>query len=122
MLLFSRACVFFWRFVLWRNYKVQVIAHVGRKSAVVLSGIMEASYSRFFVGRGFDCSDFLGRLFLVIVEFHSQLTTCSHACFFFRNRPLEELPHRSCRALRGEVDSSIPDFEEFGKREKSRLF
>ena len=29
-------------------------------------------------------------------------------CFFFRNRPLEELPHQSCRALRGEVDSSIP--------------
>ena len=29
-------------------------------------------------------------------------------CFFFRNRPLEESPHRSCRAVRGEVDSSIP--------------
>ena len=37
--------------------------------------------------------DFLGRLFLVIVELYSQLTTCSHICFFFRNRPLEVLLH-----------------------------
>ena len=47
-------------------------------------------------------------IFLVIVELHSQLTTCSRACFFFRNRPLERLPHQSCRAFRGEVDSGIP--------------
>ena len=45
---------------------------------------------------------------LVIVELYSQLTTCSHTCFFFRNRPLEKLPHQSCRAFRGEVDSSVP--------------
>ena len=56
MLLFLHARGFFSRFVLWRKYKVQVIAHVGRKSAVVLSGIMEASYSRFFIGQGFDRS------------------------------------------------------------------
>ena len=42
--------VFFWRFVLWRNYKIQIGVQVGRKSAVELSGITEASYSRFFVG------------------------------------------------------------------------
>ena len=50
---------------------------------------------------------FLGDI-LVVVEFYSQLTACSHACFFFRNRPLEKSPHQSCRAFRGEVDSSIP--------------
>jgi hypothetical protein len=36
------------------NHKIQVIARVGRKSAVVLSGIVEASYPRFFVGQGFE--------------------------------------------------------------------
>ncbi len=56
MLLFKHACVFFPRFLESRNYKIQVITHVGRKSAVVPSGIMEASYSRFFVGLDFDCS------------------------------------------------------------------
>ncbi len=50
MLLFKHARAFFWRFVLSRNYKIQTVAHVGRKSAVVLSGIMEASYSHFFIG------------------------------------------------------------------------
>ena len=38
------------------NYKIQIVARVGRKSAVVLPGIMEASYSRFFIGLGFNCS------------------------------------------------------------------
>ncbi len=47
---------FFSRFLLSRNYKIQVIAHVGRKSAVVLSGIMEASYSHFFIGQVVNCS------------------------------------------------------------------
>ena len=56
MVLFNMYGVFFWRFLESRNYKIQVIARVGRKSAVVLSGIMEASYSHFFVGQGFDCS------------------------------------------------------------------
>ncbi len=54
-------------------------------------------------------SDFLGRIFLVIgrVSFTSTISLYDH-CFFFRNRPLEESPHQSCRAFRGEVDSSIP--------------
>ena len=56
MLLFEHACVFFSRFLLSRNYKIQIAAHVGRKSAVVLSGIMEASYSHFFVGLDFNSS------------------------------------------------------------------
>jgi len=47
---------FFSGFLLSRKYKIQIVARVGRKSAVVLSGLMEASYSRFFVGLGFDCS------------------------------------------------------------------
>ncbi len=54
MVLLQHACVFFWGFLESRDYKIQVIAHVGRKSAVALSGIMEASYSRFFIGQGFD--------------------------------------------------------------------
>ncbi len=45
---------FFSRFLLSRKYKVQVVARVGRKSAVALSGLTEASYSRFFIGRGFE--------------------------------------------------------------------
>ena len=49
---------FFGGFLESRKYKIQVIAHVGRKSAVVLSGIMEASYPHFFIGRGFNCSIF----------------------------------------------------------------
>ena len=44
---------FFWRFLESRKYKIQIGVHVERKSAVVLSGIMEASYSHFFVGRVF---------------------------------------------------------------------
>ena len=56
MLLFEHACVFFWRLLESRNYKIQIVARVGRKSVVALSGIVEASYSHFFIGRGFDCS------------------------------------------------------------------
>ena len=55
MLLFKHACDFFSRFLESRNYKIQIVARVGRKSAVVLPGLMEASYSHFFVGQGFDC-------------------------------------------------------------------
>ena len=54
MLIFEHARVFFSRFLESRNYKIQVIARVGRKSAVVLSGTTEASYPRFFIGRGFE--------------------------------------------------------------------
>ena len=35
------------------------------------------------------------------------LLVCMYV-FFSENRPLEKLPHQSGRALRGEVDSSIP--------------
>jgi len=56
MVLLQHACVFFGGFLESRNYKIQIGAHVEGKSAVVLSGTMEASYSRFFVGRGFDSS------------------------------------------------------------------
>ena len=55
MLLFEHARVFFSRFLESRKYKIQIVARVGRKSAVVLSGTMEASYPRFFIGQGFDC-------------------------------------------------------------------
>ncbi len=54
MVLFKHARDFFWISVLWRNYKVQVVARGGRKSAVVLSGTMEASYPRFFIGIDFN--------------------------------------------------------------------
>ena len=54
MVLFNMYGVFFWRFLESRNYKIQIVARVGRKSAVVLSGLMEASYSHFFIGQGFE--------------------------------------------------------------------
>jgi len=60
MLLFEHARAFFSGFLISRNYKIQIVAHVGRKSAVVLSGIMEASYSRFYRGIDFDHPDTLG--------------------------------------------------------------
>ncbi len=56
MLLFKHARVFFSRFLLSRNHKIQIVARVERKSAVVLSGTTEASYSRFFIGIDFNCS------------------------------------------------------------------
>jgi hypothetical protein len=46
--------LFFSRFLLSRNYKIQIVARVGRKSVVVLSGAMEASYPHFFIGRDFE--------------------------------------------------------------------
>ncbi len=54
MLLFKHACAFFPRFLESRKYKIQIVARVGRKSAVVLSGTMEASYPLFFIGLDFD--------------------------------------------------------------------
>ena len=56
MLLFEHARAFFSRFLESRNYKIQIGVQVGRKSAVVLSGIMEASYSHFFIGIDSDRS------------------------------------------------------------------
>ncbi len=43
---------FFWRFLESGNHKIQRVARVGRKSAVVLSGLTEASYPHFFIGLG----------------------------------------------------------------------
>ena len=37
------------------------------------------------------------------------MTTCLHMCFFFRNRPLEELDNKRSSARRGEFDSSTPE-------------
>ncbi len=54
MWLFDTTTDLFWRSLVSRKYKIQTVAHVGRKSAVVLSGLTEASYSRFFIGRGFE--------------------------------------------------------------------
>jgi len=51
MVLLQHACVFFSRFLESRNYKIRIVARVGRKSAVVPSGVVEASYSHFFIGR-----------------------------------------------------------------------
>ncbi len=56
MLSFKHARVFFSRFLLSRKYKIQIVARVGRKSAALLSGLTEASYSHFFVGIDFDCA------------------------------------------------------------------
>ena len=50
MVLFNMYGVFFWRFLESRKYKIQIVVHVERKSVVELSGIMEASYSHFFIG------------------------------------------------------------------------
>ncbi len=47
---------FFSRFLESRKYKIQIVARVGRKSAVVLSGTMESSYPRFFIGIDFSTS------------------------------------------------------------------
>ena len=54
MVLFNMYGVCFSRFLESRKYKIQMVARVGRKSAVALSGVMEASYSRFFIGQGFE--------------------------------------------------------------------
>ncbi len=54
MVLIITCMCFFWRFLLSRNYKIQIVAHVGRKSAVVLSGLTGASYPHFFIGQGFE--------------------------------------------------------------------
>ena len=52
----TRLPIFLSRFLESRNYKIQIVARVGRKSAVVLSGTMEASYPHFFIGQGFESS------------------------------------------------------------------
>ncbi len=61
------------------------------------------------VGPFTDFSDFLGSNILVIERVSFTLTTCSHVCFFFRNRPPEELDNKRSSARRGEFDSSTPE-------------
>ena len=56
MVSLQHARVFFRGFLGSRNYKIQIVARVGRKSAVVPSGVTEASCSRFFTGLDFDRS------------------------------------------------------------------
>jgi hypothetical protein len=46
--------VFFFEIPSFEELQDPIGGHVGRKSAVVLSGITEASYSHFFIGRGFE--------------------------------------------------------------------
>ena len=53
-LLFYVTTVFFSEIVPRRNQIIKEVARVGRKPAVVLSGLMEASYPRFFIGQGFE--------------------------------------------------------------------
>jgi hypothetical protein len=64
--------VFFSRFLESRKYKIQIVARVGRKSAVAPSGLVEASYSHFFVGIGFNCALLenvrLGKLILIRLQ------------------------------------------------------
>ena len=55
MVLIITCMCFFWRFLESRKYKIQIVARVGRKSAALLSGVMEASYPHFFVGIDFNC-------------------------------------------------------------------
>ena len=50
MVLLRHARVFSRGFLESRKYKIRIVARVGRKSAVVPSGVMEASYPRFFIG------------------------------------------------------------------------
>ena len=57
MVLFERARDFFSRFLESRNYKIQMVARVGRKSDVAPSGLTGASYPRFFIGIDSNCVD-----------------------------------------------------------------
>ncbi len=54
MVLLLLACDFFSRFLGSRKYKIQIVARVEGRSVALLPGIVEASYSRFFVGQGFE--------------------------------------------------------------------
>ncbi len=56
MVLLQHARAFFRLFLGSRNHKIQIGVQVGRKSAVELSGVMEASYCHFFIGLDFDRS------------------------------------------------------------------
>ena len=99
MVLFKHARDFFWRFVLQRNYKIQIVARVGRKSAVALSGTIEAAYPHFFIGLGFESRRALlenvepGKLVLVGLrsprEWKNRTRLDEH-CFFYYLIPPED--------------------------------
>ena len=50
-----------------------------------------------------DVSDFLGR------EYYFHVVVRMTTCFFFRNRPPEELDNKRSSTRRGEFDSSTPE-------------
>ena len=50
-----------------------------------------------------DFSDFLGS------EYYFHVAVRMTTCFFFRNRPPEELDNKRSSARRGEFDSSTPE-------------
>ncbi len=93
---------FFWGFLLSRNYKIQIVARVGRKSAVVLSGLMEASYRHFFIGQVSGSSR---SKFLLLIDEPQKLTLTSlqppqewknrtrldEHYFFYYRVPLEDI-------------------------------
>ena len=97
MVLFNMYGVFFSRFLESRKYKIQIVAQVGRKSAVVLSGLTEASYSHFFVGIDFNCALLenvrLGKLVLIRLrsprEWKNRTRLDEH-CFFYCPIPPED--------------------------------
>ncbi len=66
---------FFSGFLLSRNYKIQIVAHVEGKSVVVPSGRSEASYSHFFIGQGFNCSR--GRFWCLSTSFKNSTQEAS---------------------------------------------
>ena len=74
--------VFFWRFLESRNHKIQVVARVGRKSAVAPSGTTEASYPHFFVGQGFES----GRALLETVKLGKLVLTRLQSPREWKNR------------------------------------
>ena len=100
MVLFNMYGVFFWRFLESRKYKVQTVARVGRKSAVVLSGAMEASHPRFFIGRGFESQRALlenvklGKFILIRLQSPREWknrTRLDEYYFFYYRIPLEDI-------------------------------
>ncbi len=99
MVSLRHARVFFSRFLGSWNVNIQKAAQVGGKSAVVLSGLMEASYSRFFIGRGFDCRRALlenvepGKFILTRLQSPREWknrTRLDEHCFFYYLLPPED--------------------------------
>ena len=99
MVLLQHARVFFRGFLESRNYKIQIVARVGRKSAVALSGTTEASYPHFFIGQGFESRRALledvklGKLILIRLQSPREWknrTRLDEYYFFYDLIPLED--------------------------------